>query len=166
MTDPWKEQSESIKIKIIENTKEQKPLDQLNPELKVEEVHWRADPNFAFPWIGVDAMGYQLGIVSVPLMDHMQNETLEMRLLWGINLQYPGISFNLVTTRFKPTYVLSAFKQQVWNGSLRGQVYYYDEVGGAISMSNYFYKYDFSLRLGLKSANLQPYIGNPAIWEN
>ena len=67
-------------------------------------------------------------------MDHMQNETLEMKLLWGINSQYPGVSFNLVTTRFKPTYVLSAFKQQVWNGSLRGQVYYYDEVGGAISV--------------------------------
>ena len=137
----------------------------MNKEVPIEAVHWRADPNFAFPWIGVDALGYQLGIVSVPLMDHMQNETIEMRLLWGLKSQYPGVSLNLVTTRFKPTYIFSLFKQQVWNGSFQGNVYYYDELGGSAAMSNYFYKYDFSLRLALRSSNIQPYFGDPDIWE-
>ena len=163
LTDPWKPQSELIKVKILENTLEGQDLDNMNKEVPIEAVHWRADK--LAPWIGVDALGYQLGIVSVPLMDHMQNETIEMRLLWGLKSQYPGVSLNLVTTRFKPTYIFSLFKQQVWNGSFQGNVYYYDELGGSAAMSNYFYKYDFSLRLALRSSNLQPYLGDPDIWE-
>ena len=76
----------------------------MNKEVPIEAVHWRADPNFAFPWIGVDAFRLPPGIVSVPLMDHMQNETIEMRLLWGPSPNYP-VSLNLATTRFKPTYI-------------------------------------------------------------
>ena len=95
----------------------------------------------------------------------MQNETLEMRLLWGLNSQYPGVSFNLVSTRFEPTWVLSAFKQQVWNGSYNGDVYYYDQTGGSIGVSRYFYAWDLSARFGLTSSNLEPYLGDPDVWQ-
>ncbi|EFX60347.1 hypothetical protein DAPPUDRAFT_343286, partial [Daphnia pulex] len=67
---------------------------------------WRPRPVFAFPWIGVDAKGYQIGSLSVPLMDHMQNETLQLSALYGMESRFPNIELTLSTNRFETSYAI------------------------------------------------------------
>ncbi|MCX6125783.1 MAG: hypothetical protein NTV34_13705, partial [Proteobacteria bacterium] len=56
-----------------------------SPQTKGSDYHWRGRPIFAFPWVGADdALGPQIGMVSVPLMDHMQNETVRATALLGL----------------------------------------------------------------------------------
>ncbi|MFW7380432.1 MAG: hypothetical protein ACOH5I_16590 [Oligoflexus sp.] len=129
-----------------------------------QDANWRGRPVFAFPWIGADAKGYQFGAISVPLMDHMQNETLRFSALYGLESRFPNTELNFVSNRFRTTYAVDVFRRQSWNGAYRGDIYYYDERGAKISAYRYFYGQRLSLRLGLKMSDLRPYIGPSDIW--
>ena len=125
---------------------------------------WRPRPVFAFPWIGIDALGYQYGTLAVPLMDHMQNETLTLMAVYGAESRYPSVDLNLTSTRFSTTYSLDLFRHQTWNGAFAGRTYYFDERGAMISAGRYIEFLDLSLRLSYKQADLIPFLGDEAIW--
>lgn len=131
---------------------------------KSEKAKWRGHPLFAVPWIGGDAKGYNFGVLSVPLMDEMQNETVRFTTLVGIDSKYPGTYLTLTSTRFWPTLELEAFRDQVWsslyideNGLL--QKMYTDEKGAVASASFYLARWSTAFTLGMKASFISPYIG-------
>jgi hypothetical protein len=127
-----------------------------------QEAAWRARPIFLFPWIGAeDVYGTQLGLVSVPLMDHLQNETLRLSMLYGVESQFPSTDLMLISNRFFPTLTLSAFRQQSYNGSFRGNLLYYDEKGVryAADLPLFFPSHRHTFSLFGKASHLTPYLG-------
>ncbi len=135
---------------------------------RAEKAPWRGRPVFAFPWIGAeDALGPQLGVVSVPLMDHMQNETIRATFLVGLASRYPNTDVSLVSTRFWPTLTLSGFRQQTWNGQYwiasrrEIQTSYLDEKGARFEVDLPVWIGDsvLSVQTGLKYSHLRPYLG-------
>jgi len=133
-----------------------------------ETAPWRGRSVLAFPWIGAeDALGSQLGIVSVPLMDHMQNETVRATFLVGLASRYPNTDISLVSTRFWPTLTLSGFRQQTWNGQFVDSATreivssFLDEKGARFSADLPIYVGDgvIALDAGLKYSHLRPFIG-------
>jgi hypothetical protein len=133
---------------------------------------WRQRPLFLFPWIGADdALGSQIGIVTVPLMDHLQNETVRATLLYGTASRFPYQDVSVTSTRFLPTITLTAFRQQTYNGRFIRRVTeeivngYYDEKGVRLE-SEYGFKTlggTASLGTGIKYSHLKPYLGPTTI---
>ncbi len=129
---------------------------------------WRPRPLFVFPWIGAeDALGPQLGIVSVPLMDEMQNETVRATMLYGVASRFPYQEVSLTSTRFLPTLNLALFRNQTYNGRFfkrsTGEYVsaYHDEKGVRFEVE-YALPIDggyLNLGGGIKLSNLKPYIG-------
>lgn len=133
-----------------------------------EDRKWRAAPKLAFPWIGADdALGYQFGVVSVPLMDDMQNETVRLTLLYGVPSNFPYQEITLTSTRWKPTLRFAAYRQQTYNSQYfivseeRIRSSYYDEKGGKFDITRGFRGLGgwLTLTSGLKYAHLKPYLG-------
>ena len=129
-------------------------------------AEYRARPLFAFPWIGAnDAYGPQIGVVSVPLMDHLQNETVRATFLVGIMSRFPNIDLSLTSTRWLPTINFSLFKQQTFNGLLSSgtvrKVQYMDEKGARLESGLGFRLLGgfASTGLAVKYAHLKPIIG-------
>lgn len=165
-TSIWSKPKKSQMLSLQKALYEAPALDQIktkNAEIKPSK--WRGRPVFAFPWIGVDAEGYQIGTLAVPLMDEMQNETVRLSALYGTNSQYPSVSLGIDSTRFIPRLSLDIFKRQVWNGVYDGYIYYYDEVGASFSSRYDFPAQRLRLSLGLASSKLRPLLGDSAIWE-
>jgi hypothetical protein len=144
-------------------------------ELTPSPSQWRGRPVFVFPWIGADdALGPQLGIVSVPLMDHMQNETVRATALLGLYSRFPYQELSLIENRWTPTWTFSVFRSQTYNGRYRdretNEIYssYLDEKGGRVE--GFFTQRwkDFSLQWiwGGKSGHLAPYIGRARRYGN
>ena len=126
---------------------------------------YRTRPVFAFPWIGIDALGYQYGTLSVPLMDHLQNETMQLTALYGTESRFPNIELNVISNRFETTYSFDVFRRQTWNGVFRNETYYFDERGAQVSAARYIYTLDLSLRLSYKQSDLIPFLGDDAVWD-
>jgi hypothetical protein len=83
----------------------------------VRPARWRGRPVFLLPWIGAeDIFGPQLGIVSIPLMDHLQDETVRVTALYGLASRFPYQDITLISTRFAPTLMLTYYHQQTYNG--------------------------------------------------
>ncbi len=125
---------------------------------------WRPRPLFGVPWIAADALGYNFGVLSVPLMDNMQNETLRLTSLWGVESRYPSTQLTLTSTRFLPTLDLDLYRTQAWNGvytnSLGGlSSAYSDEIGATLSASYYLRSWRLGIHGSMKTAKLEPYIG-------
>ncbi|MEZ4743152.1 MAG: hypothetical protein R3B45_12025 [Bdellovibrionota bacterium] len=129
---------------------------------------WQARPIFLFPFIGADdALGNQYGFVTVPLMDHLQNETVRASVLYGDLSHYPNTDITLTSTRYWPTLSLSIFRKQTWNGTFYSTVtqrlhnIYYDEKGASFESSFpfRFFAHRFGLSLGVRVSNLKSFIG-------
>ncbi len=134
----------------------------------IKKQRWRGRPVFLVPWIGAeDALGYQLGVISVPLMDHLQNETIRATVLVGAASRFPYQEVTLTSTRFRPTYNLAVYRQQSYNGQLwirstnQIKTSYLDEKGVRIEVSRPLRLGDTKVSLsgGLKVADLKPYLG-------
>ncbi len=136
---------------------------------KSKPARWRGRPVFAFPWIGADdPIGPQIGVISVPLMDELQNETVRLTMLYGAASRFPYQDVTIYTNRFAPTWSASAFRSQVYNGRYRSrsnnQIYssYLEESGGRLdgvysqSWKNLTAEYSW----GIKTSHLKPYIGS------
>jgi hypothetical protein len=130
-----------------------------------EDINWRGRPVFAFPWIGYDAMGLSYGALTVPLMDHLQNEHVQLIALYGAASRYPDIQLSAYTTRFKTTYTLDVFRRQTWNRNYGPDSYYFDERGAEIGALRYIHSLDLSLRVSYKNAWMIPYLGDAALWD-
>ncbi len=166
-TTPQLDSAESKKdAPQIEASTGAEPTEASLPEIK--PAAWRGRPVLAFPWIGADdALGPQVGLISVPLMDHMQNETLRATVLVGTASRFPYHDVTLVTNRFDPTWSITAFRAQVYNGRYRDKVTkeilsgFVEEQGGRVDgfyrqqWKNLSLDYDW----GIKSSHLKPYIG-------
>lgn len=131
-------------------------------------ARWRGRSLFLFPWIGADdALGSQIGVVSVPLMDNMQNETVRATFLYGIESNFPYSEVAVTSTRFRPTLTLAGYRQQTYNGRFQklatGEVFnsYLDEEGARFESSTDFRALGGALSFGagMKYAHLRPYIG-------
>lgn len=126
-------------------------------------AQWRGRPVLYFPWIGADAVGNQLGFISVPLMDQMQNETVRATFLYGVDSRYPQTEMSLLSNRFSTTLQLDGFRTMAFNGSYRNpdtgrnQSLYYDEKGGRLTLSNRINS--GYINYGFKHATLTPYLG-------
>ncbi len=84
-----------------------------------QRVQWtpRPSPLFVFPYIGAnDIYGPQFGVVSVPLMDQLQNDSVFVSLLLGVPSRYPDMFVTWQSNRYWPTLTMAVAKQQVWNG--------------------------------------------------
>ncbi len=151
-----------------EKTAEPLPAGETMRESSARPANWRGRPVFVFPWIGADdAMGTQLGLISVPLMDEMQNESIRLTSLVGIASRFPYQDLTITSNRFTPTWSLSAFRAQTYNGRYKdidtGFLYskYLEESGiHADGLISYYWKYlALDVNWGLKTSHLKPYIG-------
>jgi hypothetical protein len=133
-----------------------------------EPYRWKGRPALLFPWIGGDdAMGTQFGIISVPLVDSLQNETLRATMLFGAKSRFPSIDLTLTSTRYRPTLSLSVYKKQTYNGVIYtsatsdGTLSYYDEIGSRFELADQFDIFDhyWNYALGLRVANLKTLYG-------
>jgi hypothetical protein len=166
--DPWQTRPDAT-ILAEANQLTQASLLGQKPEVdgkpvRSQEASWRPRPVFAFPWIGIDALGYQIGTLSVPLMDHLQNETLQLSALYGTESRYPNLELNLTSSRFDTIWSFEVFRRQTWNGVFRNRVYYFDERGAEVSAARYLESIDTSLRMTYKNSWMLPYIGDQTIW--
>ena len=172
-TDFWVQDTTGTTPAELEKLAAAKPLNEDTQPLTGSETSsspskWRQRPLFLFPWIGADdALGSQIGIVTVPLMDHLQNETVRATLLYGTESRFPYQDVSLTTTRFRPTISLTAFRQQTYNGRFQNRVTkeivngYNDEKGARLE-SEWGFKAlggSASLGTGIKYTHLKPYIG-------
>lgn len=161
---PWSEKGKNAvsSEKMIATTK---PLHQYpKPMSSPKEALWRGRPVFAFPWIGADAEGYQFGVISVPLMDHLQNETVTLTALYGLYSQFPNLELGIESTRFKPHLKTKIFRRQAWNGVYDGSSFYFDERGVELSSSRYFRGPGISTSFGVTAVDRLPYLGTESIW--
>ena len=149
-------------------TSAEKSAEQNADEPVSKPTTWRGRPIFAFPWIGADdAMGPQIGIISVPLMDQMQNETLRATVLVGTVSHFPYQDLTITTNRFTPTWSLTGFRAQTYNGRYRDSSTnlilnkYLEESGAHIdgSLSQYWSRRSIDWNWGIKTSHLKPYIG-------
>ena len=133
-----------------------------------EPYRWKGRPALLFPWIGGDdAMGTQFGIISVPLVDSLQNETLRATMLFGAKSHFPSIDLTLTSTRYKPTLSLSIYKKQTYNGVIYtsptsdGTLSYYDELGSRFELADQIDVFDhyWNYALGIRIANLKTLYG-------
>jgi hypothetical protein len=144
---------------------------------KAKEAAWRGRPVLLFPWIGAeDALGTQYGAVSVPLMDHLQNETLRATFLYGPASRYPYSELALTSTRFRTTIDVAVYRSQTYNGRFLKclerdaesrcvdstvESGFLDEKGGRLETDTPFQLLggSGSFALGAKYAHLNPYLG-------
>ena len=177
----WSNDSAPVVVKSTANAQEVAPglkesnfestkhSDEKNSsELVSKPSKWRGRPVFAFPWIGADdALGPQIGIISVPLMDEMQNETVRLTALIGAVSRFPYQDLTITTNRFAPTWSLTAFRAQTYNGRYRtkstGNIYsaYLEESGSHIDgyYGQWWRHLNVDWAWGIKSSHLKPYIG-------
>lgn len=119
-----------------------------------------------FPWLGgEDPRGTQLGLISVPLIDDLQNQTVRATVLVGLESQFP--STDITYSNGAPDWPvnLSLYRQQTYNGSLiinnESYVNYWDEKGVRLSTGKSFRfgsLWSF-FGVGLKYADFTPYLG-------
>ena len=145
----------------IENASAMDALDVDGAASEPHAAHMRGRPIFAFPWIGADARGYQVGVLSVPWMDEMQNETLQASVMYGPGSRFTQTELGLTTNRFSSAYTVALFRHQRYNGSAEGKLMYYDEKGGSLKMSSYCHAIDASCDMGVASSTLTPLYGPP-----
>lgn len=124
-----------------------------------------------FPWLGADdAYGSQIGMVSVPLMDHMQNLTVDYTFLLGTTSLFPAQNLGVTWTRWQPTWNLSAYRAQSYNGRFvsrsTGNIFssFLDEKGTQLSVAYNTYTSfaTWAMTAGIKSSEFDLYIGPAA----
>jgi hypothetical protein len=164
---PWQKRSEAS-IKEDHRRIAEAPIlaQKKTPESPAsEDIQWRGRPIFAFPWIGYDALGLSYGVLTVPLMDDLQNENVTLTALYGAESRYPDLQLSMYTTRFKTSYSLDVFRKQTWNRNFRSDSYYFDERGAELGATRYFQSLNLGVRVSYKNSWMIPYLGNSQFWD-
>ena len=157
--DPW-----TKTIPNYQNTEEPPALDQLKPQYESKKSDWHPRPVFVFPWIGAAADGNQFGFVSVPIMDHLQNETISLTALIGPESRYPSLDLNFVSNRYAATLRATLFRRQTWNGSFARSFFFFDERGMELEASRFFLDHNIAMSGGMRFSDKKPFIGDDEIW--
>ncbi|MGE0173029.1 MAG: hypothetical protein AB7T49_09600 [Oligoflexales bacterium] len=164
----WTDSRQDASAERYQQIEKAPPLDQsteVKKGLANEKAKWRGRSLFAFPWIGADAKGYNFGFISVPLMDHMQNETLRAQFLYGLESRFPDSELMLISNRFDATYYANVFRRQTYNGVIfynaRQYTAYYDEKGAGILRLESYPKLHLESQMGITSSTFYPIIGPP-----
>lgn len=134
-------------------------------DAKIAETRW-SSPLY-FPWIGgEDYKGTQLGIISIPLIDDLQNNTVRATFLYGVASGFPHIDVTYSNRSYNWPLDASIYKKQTYNGALtlsNGTTYvnYWNEIGTLIRTSKAKRLAGILTRLdaGLKIANLEEEYG-------
>lgn|GEM_PF-1364370 len=123
----------------------------------------RYRPVLGVPWIGADISGLTFGLNSIPLMDHMQNETLSINSQIGWGQNYPSTEISLLSTRYWPGLKFDVFRNEEWFGrsAADGSSVYVDEYGTRFNSSFYWARYDFAFELGMVNSTVRAYVGKP-----
>lgn len=117
------------------------------------------------PWIGgEDYYGTQVGVISIPIMDHMQNDTVRATFLYGTESRFPNTEISYLNTRFWPTLKLDVYRAQTYNGVVtytnsKTETLYYEEKGVRASSIWSWLNNGTNFGLSVKSAQLDPYVG-------
>ncbi|MDE3269558.1 MAG: hypothetical protein OYH77_04670 [Pseudomonadota bacterium] len=124
-------------------------------DLQPHKVHWGGRPLFVFPI--ATPQDWQLGIISVPLMGILQNETVVAKLAYGIKSGTPSADLTFSSTRYLPHLQFRLFKNRVFNGIVEDKVNYLDAVGLNMTAGLRFHhmRGGLSLSLGLGVAQLE-----------
>ncbi len=167
--DPWQEPKSEFISNRQSSLASALPLGQ-KPTLDGQAVTsepavWKAKPKFAFPWIGIDAKGYQVGTMALPLMDSLQNERIQLAALYGVESRFPNLEMTLISTRFPATLSFEVFRRQAWNGAFRNETYYFEEKGISAAIDYSSAELQTSFHAEYKNAYEEPYIGDPEVWQ-
>lgn len=102
-----------------------------------------------FPWLNSSSIrGDQIGLISVPLIDDLQNHLVRGTILFGLDSPWPDMIITYTNTRMRwPVYV-SLFRGLLYNGAVlfnkEPTTYYLNELGGQIQLRHHFRMTDFS----------------------
>ena len=124
------------------------------------ELRW-SSPLY-FPWIGADdPQGVQLGMISVPLIDDMQNHTLRATILVGVQSLYPQVDLTYSGRRWKWPLDVSVYQRLTYNGSFQGVLNYWDDKGVVVKTAKAKRKFGLlnTMTTGWKTSYLTPEIG-------
>lgn len=141
------------------------------------EYYFPARSNFrhvvSVPWLGQDSDGMQIALMSVPLMDEMQNQEVRAYLGYGLGGGYPHVQLSYHNNASVVNWDVSVFKYQLWDG--RGNInagktdadgkdlaplikeVYLTEQGVNSTLSFYAARFKTALNLGLKLTELTNY---------
>lgn len=126
-----------------------------------KSVAWQGGPVAILPWIGGDdPQAMQVGFISIPWADALQNEIVRATFLVSASQSlYPNTDILLRSTRFWPTIDWSLFRKKTWDGvdSELKISRYYDEIGSSLSVQFpwHFWGSGLTLGLGGKSSHLR-----------
>jgi hypothetical protein len=129
-------------------------------EAKDAELRW-SSPLY-FPWLGADdPQGLQLGLISVPLIDDLQNHTVRATVLVGVNSLYPQVDVTYSNRSNKWPLDTSVYQKLTYNGQQSPEVNYWDDKGVVVSTAKAKRKFGLlnTLRTGWKSSYLSVYSG-------
>lgn len=114
---------------------------QWNPPLPTATT-WRpythrwSSPVF-FPWLGYHPIrGDQFGLISVPLIDDLQNHLIRGTVLFGMNSYFPDLNVTYYGTRYRFPISVKIFRSLLYNGWLydpskkQHLTHYLNEFGG------------------------------------
>ncbi len=123
----------------------------------------RYRPVLGVPWIGADISGLTFGLNAIPLMDHMQNETLSIssQIGWGRN--YPSTEISILSTRYWPGLKFDVFRNEEWFGRSASDdsSVFVDEYGTKFGSSFYWARYNFAIEMGMRNSTIRSYVGTP-----
>ena len=122
--------------------------------LPAQKAQWGGRPLFVFPT--ASPHDWQIGIVSVPLMGILQNETVEARFGYAFKSGTPNVDLTFTSTRYLPHLRLNIFKNRVFNGVVEKQSHYLDAVGLGFTtgVRLHHMRGSLSLSLGVGGAQL------------
>ena len=159
-----KEQAKKIKAALSLEKKDPSRKELQSYPNESSDVHWRSRHIVSVPVLGVDVKnGTQIGFISLPLMDDMQNESLNLQFLYSPKT-YPATYLTFASTRFWPTLSLSAYRYQKWDGHWQDpenpkiRTASYADEKGILSFASwplYWQNKTLTLGLGAKSNLLQ-----------
>lgn len=104
-------------------------------EIKEQQLRW-STPVF-FPWLGANDNIAQVGLITIPLIDDLQNHQVRGTVLVGLDSAYPAIQMTYTNFQGYQPWSLDIYKKRTYNGFLAEyrKAFYYDENGGHISTS-------------------------------
>ena len=119
-----------------------------------------------FPWLGDHpAQGYQIGVISVPLIDDLQNHLVRGTILFNLNSSWPDINLTYTNTRYRLPIQLKMFKNLVYNGWMprptdnKDITHYLDEFGAQVQVKHSMainHLTTLSYVLGWKTSHITP----------
>lgn len=81
-------------------------------------THRWSSPVF-FPWLGYHPIrGDQFGLISVPLIDDLQNHLIRGTVLFGLNSYFPDLNVSYYGTRYRFPISVNIFRNLLYNGWL------------------------------------------------